>query len=158
MASLSAVDAPDVTHEAFARLWQHWDGFSGDPKPWLRTVARNVAIDELRKRVQHVYRLDELDQDRLESELGRPEAGYSTFIIVVVERVFRVGDRACRGGDPGLVGQVRAERDLPGRVEWLDGTYAHRGPGRPRTSRTQASCRRSRACPADLPDGRRHDT
>ena len=43
-------DAEDATQETFRRAVQHSDDVVGDPLPWLIAVARNVCIDELRRR------------------------------------------------------------------------------------------------------------
>lgn len=43
-------DAEDAAQETFRRALQQRDGVVGDPLPWLIAVARNVCIDELRRR------------------------------------------------------------------------------------------------------------
>ncbi len=43
-------DAEDAAQETFRRALQQQGGVVGDPLPWLITVARNVCIDELRRR------------------------------------------------------------------------------------------------------------
>jgi len=43
-------DAEDAAQETFRRALQQREGMIGDPLPWLITVARNVCIDELRRR------------------------------------------------------------------------------------------------------------
>jgi RNA polymerase sigma-70 factor (ECF subfamily) len=43
-------DAEDATQETFRRALQQRDRVVGDPLPWLLTVARNVCVDELRRR------------------------------------------------------------------------------------------------------------
>ncbi|HET8598696.1 MAG TPA: sigma-70 family RNA polymerase sigma factor [Segeticoccus sp.] len=44
--------AQDSTQEAFARAWQRWDSVStyDDPRAWVRTVARRLAVSSWRKR------------------------------------------------------------------------------------------------------------
>lgn len=44
--------AQDSTQEAFARAWQRWDAVStyDDPRAWVRTVARRLAVSTWRKR------------------------------------------------------------------------------------------------------------
>lgn len=44
--------AQDCTQEAFARAWQRWDAVSAydDPRAWVRTVARRLAVSSWRKR------------------------------------------------------------------------------------------------------------
>jgi RNA polymerase sigma-70 factor (ECF subfamily) len=43
-------DAEDATQETFRRAIQQGIGEVDDPLPWLLTVARNVCVDELRRR------------------------------------------------------------------------------------------------------------
>src|SRR3982074_3563566 len=43
-------DAEDATQETFRRALQQGIGAVEDPLPWLLTVARNVCVDELRRR------------------------------------------------------------------------------------------------------------
>src|SRR5258708_27983944 len=43
-------DAEDATQETFRRALQQGIGEVEDPLPWLLTVARNVCVDELRRR------------------------------------------------------------------------------------------------------------
>jgi RNA polymerase sigma-70 factor (ECF subfamily) len=43
-------DAEDAAQETFRRALQQREGMIGDPLPWLIAVARNVCIDELRRR------------------------------------------------------------------------------------------------------------
>ncbi len=42
----------DVTQEVFLKAWRNMDSFHGhsSPKTWLFSIARHVAIDEMRKR------------------------------------------------------------------------------------------------------------
>ena len=46
-------DAQDVTQEVFVRVWQHLRKFdqSQSFRPWLYTIAKNVCLDFLRKKV-----------------------------------------------------------------------------------------------------------
>jgi RNA polymerase sigma-70 factor (ECF subfamily) len=44
--------AEDVTQDVFIRLWRHRDAYAperGAPRTWLLTIARNRAIDVLRR-------------------------------------------------------------------------------------------------------------
>jgi RNA polymerase sigma-70 factor, ECF subfamily len=43
-------DAEDATQETFRRAFQQGIGQEEDPLPWLLTVARNVCVDEIRRR------------------------------------------------------------------------------------------------------------
>ncbi|GAA0896532.1 RNA polymerase sigma factor [Virgisporangium aurantiacum] len=44
-------EAQDITQDAYARAWQHWDRVSGydDAEGWVRTVARRIAISRWRR-------------------------------------------------------------------------------------------------------------
>ena len=46
-------DAEDITQEAYARAWQHWDKVSGygNPEAWVRTIAFRVAVSSWRKAI-----------------------------------------------------------------------------------------------------------
>ncbi|WP_354700663.1 sigma-70 family RNA polymerase sigma factor [Paraconexibacter sp. AEG42_29] len=47
-----AVLAEDITATAFERAWRHWDSFDprrGRPSTWLCHIARNLAVDYLRR-------------------------------------------------------------------------------------------------------------
>ncbi len=54
-------DAEDVTSEFFLKLWQIADTycFGGRHKRWLVTIARNMALDLLKKRKREVLTLNE---------------------------------------------------------------------------------------------------
>ena len=76
-------DAEDATQETFRRAIQQRDCMTGDPLPWLLTVARNVCIDELRRRRNGrgaLERAGGAQPDHVEGE-GNPEG-------VVVGRLF----------------------------------------------------------------------
>jgi RNA polymerase sigma-70 factor (ECF subfamily) len=61
--------AEDLVQEVFWRVWRrstHFVGERGQVASWLRTVARNVSIDELRRmRVRPVLVRTEVEQSRL---------------------------------------------------------------------------------------------
>jgi len=62
----SKEDAEDITSEFFVKLIRVADTFKkGSPhKTWLVTIAKNMAIDHLRKRSKEVLRIDdESDED-----------------------------------------------------------------------------------------------
>ncbi|MFP8958995.1 SigE family RNA polymerase sigma factor [Streptomyces nanhaiensis] len=44
-------EAEDAVQEAFARAWPRWDRLvaTGDPTPWIRTVAMRLAVSTWRK-------------------------------------------------------------------------------------------------------------
>lgn len=51
-------DAEDLTQEVFIRAIRSYDSFKGEtsPKSWLLSIARNIAIDELRKRNRNKWK------------------------------------------------------------------------------------------------------
>lgn len=70
-------DAEDVTSEFFLKLWQIADTycFGGRHKRWLVTIARNMALDLLKKRKREVLTLN---GDTEESALNEPADSVST--------------------------------------------------------------------------------
>ncbi|MDG5788835.1 RNA polymerase sigma factor [Evansella sp. AB-P1] len=52
------VDVEDVVQEVFIRAIKGLDSFQGDshPKTWLFTIARNTAVDEIRKRSRNKWK------------------------------------------------------------------------------------------------------
>jgi RNA polymerase sigma factor (sigma-70 family) len=70
--------AEDVTGLAFERLYRsrsRLDRGRGTPRAWLFAIARNAALDELRRRRrQPHFELDELRFDGSEREYAGPEA------------------------------------------------------------------------------------
>jgi RNA polymerase sigma-70 factor (ECF subfamily) len=55
--------AEDVTQEAFVQFWRHRQAYAaerGAPRAWLMTIARNRALDSLRR---HSGRLEPLDSE-----------------------------------------------------------------------------------------------
>ncbi len=70
--------AEDVTALAFERLYgarKRLDRTRGTPRAWLFSIARNAALDELRRRRRHGA--DRLEPERVELE-GRPLAAGQT--------------------------------------------------------------------------------
>ncbi|MEU8240862.1 sigma-70 family RNA polymerase sigma factor [Actinoplanes missouriensis] len=64
--------AEDLLQETMIRAWRHLDGLPGDPEQirrWLFTVARNVAIDAIRRRQARPAEVD------LRDAAGLIEAG-----------------------------------------------------------------------------------
>lgn len=61
-------DAEDITSEFFIKLWRLADTYKegGGHRAWLATVARNMAIDFLRKNKKEVL-LNELDSGQAEN-------------------------------------------------------------------------------------------
>ena len=67
-------DAEDVTSEFFIKLWKISDHFKSEHghRAWLASIARNMAIDLLRKRKKEVLTeefLEEATQDNLEEKV-----------------------------------------------------------------------------------------
>lgn len=61
-------DAEDITSEFFIKLWRLADTYKagGGHRAWLATVARNMAIDFLRKNKRKVL-LEEIDNSMVEN-------------------------------------------------------------------------------------------
>ena len=77
---LATADAEDVTQETFLRLWLHpsrWKPGSGKLTTWLHTIARNLAIDLLRKRApqkdpdQELQDINEPDKSNTTADIGQ---------------------------------------------------------------------------------------
>lgn len=52
----STETADDLTEEAFARLWEHWDEVAGtNPKAWLWAVAKRLLVTEYRSHGREVW-------------------------------------------------------------------------------------------------------
>jgi RNA polymerase sigma-70 factor (ECF subfamily) len=69
--------AEDVTQEVFVRLWTRartFDSRRGSALAWLVSVARNLAIDELRRQRRRVEGADRLARDAELLERDDPEA------------------------------------------------------------------------------------
>lgn len=66
-------DAEDVTSEFFIKLWNIADTycFGGKHKRWLMTIARNMAIDYIRKNRKEMLTLDNdyNDEDAIHNEI-----------------------------------------------------------------------------------------
>ena len=50
-------DAEDITQETFVKMWKNLKRYNQDQnfKTWLFTIARNTAIDSLRKKKSFVF-------------------------------------------------------------------------------------------------------
>lgn len=61
----SKEDAEDITSEFFIKLIRVADKFKkGSPhKTWLVTIAKNMAIDHIRKRSREVFEIDNISDD-----------------------------------------------------------------------------------------------
>ncbi|WP_164670577.1 RNA polymerase sigma factor [Virgibacillus doumboii] len=55
---MSTPDVEDLVQEVFIKAIDRYDSFKGDssPKTWLISIARNLAIDEARKRKRQDWR------------------------------------------------------------------------------------------------------
>ncbi|MFC0472450.1 sigma-70 family RNA polymerase sigma factor [Halalkalibacter kiskunsagensis] len=53
-----STDVEDLVQEVFIRAMMGYDSFRSDssPKTWLFTIARNVAIDENRKKAPNMWK------------------------------------------------------------------------------------------------------
>lgn len=67
--------AEDITSEFFIKLWEKADTYKpgGGHKGYLATIARNMAIDYLRKYSKEVY----IETDENADSEGKPEDGMS---------------------------------------------------------------------------------
>src|SRR5712692_10612458 len=80
VARFSRDDAHDIAQEAIARAIRHNVG--GNLEPWLKTVARRIAIDNARRRREYASG-DAADVERL----ARPDARTPEDVIVNNESV-----------------------------------------------------------------------
>src|SRR5689334_16150220 len=64
----------DCTQEAFAEAVRRWaaDGIPDRPGAWLTTVARNRAIDRIRRRATESAKLEEVARSVPDEESGYP--------------------------------------------------------------------------------------
>jgi RNA polymerase sigma-70 factor, ECF subfamily len=69
-----AHDAEDATQETFRRAVQQNIGDVEDPLPWLLTVARNVCVDEIRRRRSGRHALERTFAQGVETERGSDDA------------------------------------------------------------------------------------
>lgn len=76
---LNTADAEDIAQETFLRLWQHapkWKKSRAGLSTWLHTIARNLALDLLRKKVVQEQIDDEVpgqgspDEQLTDAEFG----------------------------------------------------------------------------------------
>lgn len=72
-------DAEDITSEFFIRLWQHAGSYKSGSghKGYLATIARNMAIDHLRK-----YKKEQLESFTVEIEDEAPAKEYDSGVNV----------------------------------------------------------------------------
>ena len=75
-----ADEAEDVLSDVFVQVWsrihQH-DARRGPLVPWVLSIARNRALDVLRRRRRWARKIERVEQDRLgdEAEAAAPEIG-----------------------------------------------------------------------------------
>lgn len=91
-------DAQDLTADFFIRLWERADAyrFGGKHKGWMLTIARNMALDFLRKRKREL----------LVEELEEKEGGFGD----IAEEV--IGNLSFREAVQGLKPQEREVLDM----------------------------------------------
>ena len=80
--------AEEVTSQAFERAWRkrrQIDRKRGTPRAWLFGIARNAALDELRRRSKLLSRQDEDGPPQHHADLGSP-AGNP--VEAVIDRAF----------------------------------------------------------------------
>lgn len=63
-------DAEDATQEVFIRAVRHQESLRSDALSWLLTVARNICIDELRRRSRAPLDLEEVEEHLLPHALN----------------------------------------------------------------------------------------
>lgn len=74
----SVTDAEDAAQETFARAARRLEGVVGDPLPYLRTIARNVCIDQLRERKRVC---DSVDDDRVDGRFASEDRALERSLI-----------------------------------------------------------------------------
>ena len=74
----SAADAEDAAQETFARAARRLEGVVGDALPYLRTIARNVCIDQLRERKRVC---DAVDEDRADGRFTSEDRALDRSLI-----------------------------------------------------------------------------
>jgi RNA polymerase sigma-70 factor, ECF subfamily len=81
----SSVDAEDLVQEAFLKAYKNLDSFKGESGfyTWLYTIARNLAIDEFRKRKYEKMRISTpSDELHIESDLSTDEGDREEILIL----------------------------------------------------------------------------
>lgn len=81
----SSVDAEDLVQEAFLKAYKNLDSFKGESGfyTWLYTIARNLAIDEFRKRKYEKMRISTpSDELQIESDLSADEGDREEILIL----------------------------------------------------------------------------
>jgi RNA polymerase sigma factor (sigma-70 family) len=75
----SKADAEDLTQRTFERAlraWRRFDPARAPVRMWLLSIARNLLIDHYRAdRTRRLKPLDEVDEEKLGSELADPDLG-----------------------------------------------------------------------------------
>lgn len=76
----SSHDAEDVTSEFFLKLWRIADTycFGGKHKRWLITIARNMALDFLKKRSRELLSLDNDTEEDTSAEIADSSSAEET--------------------------------------------------------------------------------
>ncbi|UCZ51400.1 RNA polymerase sigma factor [Bacillus shivajii] len=73
-----STDVEDYVQEVFIKALRNYHSFKGDsnPKTWLFSIARNVAVDEMRKRKKETKKQQKSMKQKKESSLKTPEEVY----------------------------------------------------------------------------------
>lgn len=76
-------DAEDITSEFFIKLWQQADKYKGGSghKGYLATIARNMALDHMRKHKKEV--LESFTQESEDEAVFEPVSDYNTEAEVI---------------------------------------------------------------------------
>lgn len=74
-------DAQDITSDFFIRLWERADTyrFGGKHKGWLLTIARNMALDFLRKRKRELLVEEFPGQEGASGDIAEEVVGKQSF-------------------------------------------------------------------------------
>lgn len=76
---MASTDVEDLVQEVFIRALNSVDSYEGkaNPKTWLYSIARNLAIDELRKKKRNKWSITSFSQkDHEAATLETPESLY----------------------------------------------------------------------------------
>lgn len=93
----SQAEAEDIAQETFLRAWQHADDYEPKAKlsTWLHRIARNLAIDRLRKQKSRGEHYSHDDEREVAPESGRPSRllAQKTTAISVQEALSQLPER-----------------------------------------------------------------
>ncbi|MFA9557464.1 RNA polymerase sigma factor [Evansella sp. AB-rgal1] len=68
-------DVEDLVQEVFIRALHHYESFQGNatPKSWLYSIARNLAIDEIRKKSRDRWKIFFVGEERKMDGIETPD-------------------------------------------------------------------------------------